>query len=667
MKRFNLIHWLTGTILLLVLHTSSLFAQPPAGFTYQAVARDESGTPLIAQELTVRMQIRADNETGTIVWQEDHAVVTNEFGLFSLAVGDPDALGTPGTAESFSEIDWSATSYFLAVLVKTDLDFTPMGASPILTVPMAQNAENARYAVSAGTAGNADFATIAETAQSATTSSGAIGNFLVQSDKVNDDGEALFEVKRSDGSVAFAVYEDMVWVYVDTSEAKGIKGGFAVGGYSSTKAPPNEFLRVTPDSIRMYIRNNPSKGVKGGFAVGGYSDNKSDVDNFMTLTPENYFIGHNAGINNTSGMYNSVLGYEAAMANTEGKDNVFIGYQAGHSNVLGLENVFIGKQAGFHNIGEIQTEPYYLSYGSLNVFIGNEAGYNNVSGWTNLFLGNGSGYSNIGGSDNTFIGNLAGQYNKEGKANTYVGTFSGRANTEGDMNVCLGFYAGNTTQENQNTYIGAYSGETNINGQNNTFIGANSGQNSEGFGNVFIGKSAGRDETGNNLLYIANTQTTTPLIWGNFSTSRLVFNGTVGIGGSAVTGYALYVYGDAFSTGEWQSSDQRLKTTIRPVTNALEGIMHLHGIRFAWNQEAHDRGGYGDSDQIGLLAQEVRTQFPELVKEDGEGYLSVSYSSMTAVLVEAIKEQQKQLDDKDSMIRSLEERLSRLEARMEKE
>jgi hypothetical protein len=356
-----------------------------------------------------------------------------------------------------------------------------------------------------------------------------------------------------------------------------------------------------------------------------------------------------------------VLGYEAAMANTEGKDNVFIGYHAGHKNVLGLENVFIGKEAGYSNIGEIQTQPFYLAYGSLNVFIGNQAGYSNVSGWTNLFLGNGSGYSNIGGSDNTFVGNLAGQYNTEGKANTSVGNFAGRANQEGDMNVNVGYYAGNKNTNNQNTFIGSYSGENNETGQNNTFVGANSGQNAIGSGNVFIGSRAGRDEEGSGLLYIANTQTTTPLIWGNFAASRLVFNGTVGIGGQAMSGYALYVYGNAFSTGTWESSDQRLKTAIRPVTHALDGVMNLHGVRFAWNQEARNRSGCGNSDQIGLLAQEVRKQFPELVKEDDEGYLSVSYSSMTAVLVEAIKEQQKQLEEKETRIRMLEEQMARLE------
>jgi len=234
---------------------SSLFAQPQAGFSYQAVARDNIGTPLESQDLTVRISVLAGSESGEVVWQEDHDVITNSLGLFNLVVGGEGGYGYTGSAGTFDAIDWSAEQYFLKVSVKMDNVFNEMGVSPIQTVPVAQYANSAKS---------------------------SSGNFSVQADKAGQD--ALFEVRRSDGSLAFAVYDTMVWVYTDET-AKGVKGGFAVGGYTSSKGPGSQYMSVTPDSIRMYINTDPAvKGVKGGFAVGGYSNSaKGPGENFLEI------------------------------------------------------------------------------------------------------------------------------------------------------------------------------------------------------------------------------------------------------------------------------------------------------------------------------------------------------------------------------------------------
>ena len=77
----------------------------------------------------------------------------------------------------------------------------------------------------------------------------------------------MFEVKRSDGSVAFAVYEDMVWVYTKDDGAKGVKGGFAVGGYNTaTKGPADNIMRISFFSLHQ-LRHHPLPKVfpSGGF------------------------------------------------------------------------------------------------------------------------------------------------------------------------------------------------------------------------------------------------------------------------------------------------------------------------------------------------------------------------------------------------------------------
>ncbi|MFC2129542.1 tail fiber domain-containing protein [Bacteroidota bacterium] len=101
--------------------------------------------------------------------------------------------------------------------------------------------------------------------------------------------EPLFQVLRKDGYPVFAVYEHGVYAYTDTVDSgKGIKGGFAVGGYKTlNKGLGNEYMRVTADSIRFYIDENPAKGLKGGFAVGGYKTlNKGGGDEYLRVTSD---------------------------------------------------------------------------------------------------------------------------------------------------------------------------------------------------------------------------------------------------------------------------------------------------------------------------------------------------------------------------------------------
>jgi hypothetical protein len=82
--------------------------------------------------------------------------------------------------------------------------------------------------------------------------------------------------------------------------------------------------------------------------------------------------------------------------------------------------------------------------------------------------------------------------------------------------------------------------------------------------------------------------------------------------------------------------------------------MQIDGVKFDWDQESADDREFSDDRQIGLVAQNVEQVFPELVSTDSDGYKSVSYSKMTAVLLEAIKELKKENDDLKSRLDTLE-------------
>jgi hypothetical protein len=174
---------------------------------------------------------------------------------------------------------------------------------------------------------------------------------------------------------------------------------------------------------------------------------------------------------------------------------------------------------------------FHVSDADNNLFIGNEAGNSNLSGSSNTFLGEESGWSNSSGNSNVFLGNQAGKFNTDGTQNTMVGIGAGRDRTTGINNTFLGAYAGyNKSGGSDNTIIGAYSGAF----------------NGSGSGNIFIGRAAGQNESGSNKLYIDNSLTLSPLIWGDLDQDILTVHGSLGIGtktpGSAISNAKLNVH-----------------------------------------------------------------------------------------------------------------------------
>ncbi len=97
-------------------------------------------------------------------------------------------------------------------------------------------------------------------------------------------------------------------------------------------------------------------------------------------------------------------------------------------------------------------------------------------------------------------------------------------------------------------------------------------------------------------------------------------------------------------------SSRRWKTNIRPITGALDKVKALEGVYFDWKANGkHD---------IGMIAEEVGKVIPELVvyEENGVDAKSLDYAKLTAVLVEAIKEQQKEIEELKKEISKLREK-----------
>ncbi len=127
--------------------------------------------------------------------------------------------------------------------------------------------------------------------------------------------------------------------------------------------------------------------------------------------------------------------------------------------------------------------------------------------------------------------------------------------------------------------------------------------------------------------------------WGLTIGTSGTYTSNVGIG-TTTPGRKLSVNGDAGGTTVWYNdSDERLKKDIATIDDALARVLRLRGVTFQWRDTTNRPAG----TQIGFIAQEALPVIPEVVEKRDEFY-SMATPSITALLVEAIKEQQKQID-----------------------
>jgi len=137
--------------------------------------------------------------------------------------------------------------------------------------------------------------------------------------------------------------------------------------------------------------------------------------------------------------------------------------------------------------------------------------------------------------------------------------------------------------------------------------------------------------------------------------------GEVGIGKNNPS-VKLDVNGSVNCTGGTCSSDIRWKKDVQTLPNSLQNIQKLRGVSYYWKTSEFPDRDFSTDKQIGLIAQEVEAVYPELVKTDNEGFKSMDYMSLTAILLEAVKEQQNEID----ALKKLNAQHDDLENRLEK-
>jgi len=380
-------------------------------------------------------------------------------------------------------------------------------------------------------------------------------------------------------------------------------------------------------------------------------------------TSRSVYIGDGAGANmlTTGNRYNIALGYQALNTATTATDNIAVGYRAlytaNSSNCIAIGNYSqYSNSSGTQNISVGQYAMYNTTAGK-NLAFGDSALYTNTTGIENIAIGNGALRAGANPNNNIAFGRYA-LLNASGASghNIGIGLYAGKSISSGVRNIAIGNYAlhSNTTA-NDNVAIGYEAGYTSNTGTN-TLIGNYAGRAIAGSGNVCIGYSAGYNEAGSDKLYIDNSNTATPLIYGDFS------NNWVGIDRVPTTN-AFEISGGASKAvaAAWlANSDRRIKTDIQDVENAIETIMKLRPVKFKYTDEWKNRTPYikeHDHYYYNFIAQEYQKIFPESVQGSGEylegdslEILQIDTYSSQIVAIKALQEQQLIIEQQKAQI-----------------
>ena len=360
------------------------------------------------------------------------------------------------------------------------------------------------------------------------------------------------------------------------------------------------------------------------FAFGSYANSNAFLGfagntNAPPTGGGNTASGYQALFSNTSGIENTASGESALYANTEGYYNTASGAGALYANTEGYLNTASGDSALYYNT----TGNYNTASGAGALYANHTGNFNTASGFDALA-------SNTGGN-NTAIGGWALTSNTEGSDNTGSGFNALNSNTTGGLNTASGYdaLASNTTGD-YNTAIGGEALRGNRTGNYNTAVGYGSGVSGSFTNATAIGAWAVVSES--NALVLGGTGTYAVKVGIGTPTPANVFTIAQGAGVAISDGWTTY-------------SSRRWKTNIHTLHDALAKVEQLRGV--SYDLKANNK------HEVGVIAEEVGAVVPEVVtwEKNGKDAQSVDYGRLTALLIEATKEQQALIHKQQEQIR----------------
>jgi len=274
--------------------------------------------------------------------------------------------------------------------------------------------------------------------------------------------------------------------------------------------------------------------------------------------------------------------------------------------------------------------------GINNIALGNAAGSSLGAGTLrNTLIGNQAGQDLNSGDDNTLVGDIAGENMTSAIQNTAIGKSALRSATGASGNTALGYNALQNCNSNLNTGIGLQALNSLTNGVRSTALGNSSGQSFNGNDSTFLGCLAGSSLSGgsNNTIIGYSAQ----------ASSGTVSN-EITLGDSGIATLRCQV------TSITALSDARDKKDVEDANIGLDFINDLRPVKFVWDTRD---GAKKDIKEVGFIAQELDEvqqkhgieDHLQLVLKNNPDKLEASQGKLIPILVQAIKDLKKELDE----------------------
>ena len=720
------------SVVVVIATAVSVYAQVPQGFNFQAVARGASGDILAEQDLGVQVSIIKGTETGNPVYTETHSVTTNPLGLIQLVIGEGtpadgetfagvdfgndnyyvklaidvsggteyEDLGTtrllsvPYALVAQKSIEGGSSGGATEFNLNTDEGDTTFsvkatgtkGLTSIRGVAETEGENTGVEGVAISTSSNSNYISgLYGSAKGEGTGNhyGVFGNAVnyeaIEGTRKGVHGQAGSKAKYNYGTYGIAVGEgngdagegygvgsinfgaygyarDNMWSNTGLeAQAGGEKGALNYGVHGLSNAGTGESAKnyglagrafgpginygvygAAWDGAENYagffdgdVTINGNLQVNGSVSGGsGGNANGATLDSLFISTPldagtvkSTAFYPGFMRLQDSDGNFSTLsrLGLQYGDSETEGLGNVYNWYSKGGMQVTRADYAngerSAGMTGGYLYMDILQTDSFYelLEMGTQNAAEGGRSWFRMTSLDRKV--------NDLGALYEVNISNDPNGNDPNGESSQVM--------MHGDTSPNFQF-GGQSWQNNDLAFLNMYGSTSNGDGWFHS--------------NVEVGvASDGTDEWGSIGLKKTN-------ITGQTSQETILIDG--GSGNINISGTLT------------QSSDKRLKKDIRTIENALEKTTKMRGVSYTWKTDLTNQ-----DPQIGVVAQELEEIYPEFVQTDDNGMKSVNYAQMTAVLIEAVKELNTEVQELKSANTTLQAKLdtqAKLETRLAK-
>ena len=723
MKAFTLLF-----VFLFVFAFALMAQNVPQGINYQAAARNSQGEILPDREIMAEISLYLDSETEPPVYREIQECQSNSYGIFNLTIGQGTPLND-GLTDDFSQIDWLSGSYILKVRADFGTNeflsgMQELGSYKLLSVPyafsadkavtadsltgnitlnledlnnvdaespahmqlIAWDADNQRWILS--DPGGLPDVFLRRDGSTDLTADWMISNFSIRLQNGNMDlengrltaselsgltglpvAEFSNDASLADSSDFSVPVESAVKAYVDNSVASGAWSADTEAVFMREEKKLGIGTSMPSDKFHLLLENE-----QGFLIEGTYGGPVPDLNAGTRLTFYPAKGAFRAGglkdepayWNNASvGDYSAALGYDIQAAGdysfAAGRQNIAFG---SYTAVLGRNNQALTNYSFSVGRNNSSGALYSTTFGYSNSVSGMAAtafgegnlargDYSTATGLnTQTAKADGSkgkaafaaGDSTRAEGDGSFVfgkDNLAqGDFSTAGGEANYTSSGGISAAVFGKDNRCEGNFS---FASGHNLIAKSYTEA--VFGRYNTNSGGSSSSWVSGEALFVVGN--GTDDFNRSNAFIVLKDGSVGVALGN-STPQVAFQvGNSGDGSKAIA-------------NDWDiHSDKRLKRDIQVIDSASRKLSDLEGYYFYWDNKKDT------TRQIGLIAQEVEKIFPELVSTQKNGYKTLSYSVLTAVLIQAFNEQRSEFEKIEEENKQMKVRIERLEQQNE--